>query len=391
MSAQKTQRGRPHRRFQWREGNHFELLIDGKEFFPRMLDDIDRARDHVWLEMYLFESGRLADRFIAALTDAARRGVEVRLVLDSFGSWYLHGRDRAILRGAGVLLRDYNRLRFRRLFSNLARDHRKLLVVDGSVAYVGGAGITDEFADLDGRRKPWRETMVRIQGPVLDDWQQLFVEVWNHSGAKDLVAEPAKPALWIGGMPGRVAVAGGRRHQGVMSSLIRHVRAAERFAWISTPYFVPTWRFRRALRGAARRGVDVRVLLAGPHTDHPAVRYAGRRFFTGLLRAGVHIYEYQPRFLHSKAAICDGWCTVGSCNFDRWNLRWNLEANQGVDDQRFADRVKAMFEDDFRESVEIGLSEWLQRPASMRRREWFWGWMDRWLSRLGRGRAGPAS
>ncbi len=390
VSRRKSGIRRFRHRFPWREGNHFELLIDGERFYPRMLDDIGRAKDHVWLEMYLFESGRVADSFIDAMVGAAGRGVDVRLLIDYFGSWYLHNRDRERLRAAGVHLHDYNRLRFKRLFANLARDHRKLLVVDGSVAYVGGAGITDEFVDLDGRRKPWRETMVRIQGPVLDDWQQLFVEVWNQGKRELLQAVPSNPALWIDGMPGRITVAGGHRFQGVMSSLVRHIRTAERFAWISTPYFVPTWRFRRALRGAARRGVDVRIMLAGPHTDHPAVRYAGRRFFTHLLRTGVRVFEYQPRFLHSKAAICDGWCSVGSCNFDRWNLRWNLEANQVVDDQRFAERVKDMFEDDFRDSVEINLDEWLQRPASMRRREWFWGWVDRWLHGLGRGRSGPA-
>jgi cardiolipin synthase len=354
-----------------------------------MLGDIDRAKHFVWLEMYLVESGRLADRFIDAMLEAAGRGVEVCLLVDHFGSWYLHRHDREKLKAGGVLVRDYNRLRFANLFSNLARDHRKLLVVDGTVAYVGGAGITDQFVDVGGPSRPWRETMVRIQGPVLQDWQKLFTEVWNHSGNADLKPSNDATSPWIDGMPGRVTVAGGRRLQGVMHSLVRHIRTAERFAWVSTAYFVPTWRFRRAMRGAARRGVDTRILVAGPHTDHPAVRYAGRRYYTHLLRAGVRIFEYQPRFLHSKAAICDGWCSVGSSNFDRWDLRWNLEANQVVDDQRFADRVEAMFENDFRDSVEIVLDEWLQRPLSMRRREWFWGLVDVWLHRLGRGRSGP--
>jgi cardiolipin synthase len=384
-----SQHKNPRHRFPWREGNHVELLVDGETFFPSMLEDIGRAKHYVWLEMYLVESGRIADRFIDAMLEAVKRGVEVRLVVDHWGSWYLHRHDREKLRAGGVQLRDYNRLRFRNLFSNLARDHRKLLVVDGAIAYAGGAGITDQFVDTGGPKRPWRETMVRIQGPVLQDWEELFVEVWNHSGAPDLKAPRSSTAAWIEGMPGRVTVAGGRRLQGVMSSLIRHIRTAERFVWVSTAYFVPTWRFRRALRGAARRGVDVRVLVAGPHSDHPAVRYAGRRYYTHLLRAGVRIFEYQPRFLHSKAAICDGWCSVGSSNFDRWDLRWNLEANQVVDDQRFAGEIVAMFKQDFQDSVEITLQEWLKRSRSMRRREWFWGLVDVWLHRLGRGRSGP--
>jgi phosphatidylserine/phosphatidylglycerophosphate/cardiolipin synthase-like enzyme len=167
--------------------------------------------------------------------------------------------------------------------------------------------------------------------------------------------------------------------------LLNHIRSAERTVWLATAYFIPAWRIRRALRNAARRGVDVRLLLPGPHTDHPAIRHAGRRFYGRLLANGVRIFEYQPRFLHSKVFLCDHWVSIGSSNLDRWNLRWNLEANQEIDDSAFAGQVRAMFEADFRESIECRYAQWRKRPWSARARERLWGRVDLWLHRLGRG------
>jgi cardiolipin synthase len=165
--------------------------------------------------------------------------------------------------------------------------------------------------------------------------------------------------------------------------LFRRVRNAEQRVWLATAYFVPSRKLLRALRRAVRQGADVRLLLPGPHTDHPAIRHAGRRFYTRLLRHGVRIFEYQPRFLHTKTLLCDRWVSLGSSNFDRWNLRWNLEANQEVDDQRFADAVAVMFETDFSECIEIDLRRWRRRWFG-RLREQLWGKVDMWLESLGR-------
>ncbi len=136
---------------------------------------------------------------------------------------------------------------------------------------------------------------------------------------------------------------------------------------------------RRALRRAAQRGADVRLMLPGPRTDLPAVRHAGRRFYTGLLRHAVRVFEYQPRVLHMKVLLCDDWVSIGSSNVDRWNLRWNLEANQEIADRRFAAEVQAMFEADFRNCEEIDYREWRRRPWHRRFLERFWGWVDVWL------------
>ena len=371
--------------FPWREDNHFALLVDGAQFFPRMLHAIANANETVLLEMYLIESGAVATSFIDAFCDAAERGVVVNLLLDDYGSLGLNDYDLGRLIRSNVQVAFYNRLSFGKSLNNMARDHRKILLVDGKTGFVGGAGITDEFAPPDDIERQWRETMVEIRGPVLADWQALFYRVWAETTGQTIEVD-AEPEPIADGMLGRVATANGLRAQGIMRTLVKRVHASERIVWLSTAYFVPSWKLRRALRYAVSKGADVRLLLPGPKTDHPAVRLAGRRFYSALLERGVRIFEYQPRVLHSKAIICDQWVSVGSSNFDRWNLRWNLEANQSIDDARFTEAAISMFERDFDDSVEIHADEWLQRPRTLRFREKFWGQVDIWLHRIGHGR-----
>jgi phosphatidylserine/phosphatidylglycerophosphate/cardiolipin synthase-like enzyme len=379
-------RGKRGYRFNWRDGNRFALLIDGDQFFPRMLDGIASARKFIWLEMYLFESGVVATRFIDTLLAAADRGVSIKLLLDDYGSRGLSRYERHRLQHTNVEVCFYNKLRWAKLFDNMARDHRKLLIVDGETAFVGGAGITDEFAPPDSKDRQWRETMLEVAGPALEDWQELFAEVWLQSRNNHIKESFVEPEVNPDGKKGRVTVASGIRGQGIMRSIVNRIGASERRVWLSTAYFVPSWKLRSALRRAARQGADVRLLLPGPETDHPAVRIAGHRYYTSLLKRGIRIFEFRPRMLHSKALICDQWVSIGSSNYDRWNFRWNLEANQEVDDEQFAGEVARMFTDDFVESKEIILEDWSRRPGYRIWRERFWGRVDHWLHRLGRGR-----
>jgi phosphatidylserine/phosphatidylglycerophosphate/cardiolipin synthase-like enzyme len=372
--------------FPWRTGNRFTLLIDGTQFLRAMLEAIARATHSVWLEIYLFESGAVADRFIDALAAAARRGVEVRALLDDFGARRLSGHDRARLRTVGVAVVFFNPIRYRRLTENLARDHRKLLLVDGCVAFTGGAGITDEFDPPRHPERRWRETMVRVEGPVVADWVDLFHREWSgHAATPSPGAVAAVPPALGDGVVGRLSIARGMAVQEIKRALLKRIRRAQDLVWVATAYFIPSWRVRRALRKAARRGVDVRLLLPGPHTDHPAVRHAGRRFYARLLANGVRIFEYQPRVLHSKVFLCDDWVSIGSSNLDRWNLRWNLEASQEIVDAGMATQVRAMFEADFADSIECRDADWRARPWRLRARERLWGRVDLWLHRLGRG------
>jgi cardiolipin synthase len=376
----------PKYQFPWRPGNNFELLCDGRMYFPRMLDAIAHAREYVLLEIYLFESGVVASRFIDAFAQAAGRGVTIKVLSDDFGASGLTRIDRDRLHAAGAELAFYNPLRYRKLLANAFRDHRKLLIVDGTVAFVSGTGLTDEFDDPHHPQRSWRETAVRITGPVLADWVALFDRAWRHHARSALALPPVPANAMADGMRGRVVPASRLAIQDIRRSLYRRVRNAEHRVWLSTAYFVPSRKLLRAFMRAARQGADVRLLLPGPHTDHPAVRHAGRRYYARLLRHGVRVFEYQPRFLHAKTLLCDRWVSVGSSNFDRWNLRWNLEANQEVDDQRFTDAVAAMFVADFEESVEIDLAHWRRRRWIARMRERFWGRVDMALERLGRRR-----
>ena len=370
--------------FPWRRGNRFELLVDGHVYFPRMLEAIELARQYILLEIYLFESGKVASRFIEALTSAAARGVTVKVLTDDFGAAKLEQRDRGRLTSGGVDLQFYNPVHLRQWFGNMLRDHRKLLIVDGEAAFVSGTGITDEF---DNQKKPalsWRETAVRISGPVLIDWQELFVCVWNRHASLDLMLSAPPPRAELADMRGRVATASPLRAQDIRRSLFRRVAHAEQRVWLATAYFVPSRKLLRTLKRAAQQGMDVRLLLPGPYTDHPAIRHAGRRFYSSLLRHGVRIFEYQPRFLHAKTLLCDNWVSIGSSNFDRWNLRWNLEANQEVDNPGFAESVRTMFEADLKVSVEIDKEQWRRRRWITRLREHLWGRVDMWLENLGR-------
>ena len=370
--------------FPWRDGNRFELLVDGPQFFPRMLTAIGTAERRVDVELYLVEDGRCVDLLIDALGAATARGVRVRCLFDGFGCLKLGQKSRQRLTDAGVELRLYNPLKLRLKFRNLHRDHRKLIVIDDSCCFVGGAGATDEFWDPSDPYRHWHEAMVQISGPLLQDWRRLFdaqwslclkKRIWQLPLPRRMPRVPAHPQQYEG--MGRVAYSAARQHRDILHSLLRNLRLAKHRIWLATPYFLPTGRVRRALMRAARRGVDIQLLLTSRNTDHPSVRYAGQRYYPRLLRAGVRIHEYQPHFVHMKMVLVDDWVSVGSCNFDHWNLRWNLEANLEAIDSGFSTEVANSFQRDFARSQEIDMRQWRSRPLSQRIYQRMWGLLDR--------------
>ena len=364
----------------WRLGNEFRLLNDGGEFFARMLAAIEEARRYVLLEMYLVRSGAVATRFIDALGRAAGRGARVCVMFDGFGALGLTRADRRRLLDAGLELRFFNPLRLGNRLSNLLRDHRKLLLADGRVAFVGGAGLTDDFAP-GARRGPWRELMVEIQGAVIADWQRAFARTWRRCGPELALVEPPACEAHADGAAGRLSLSEARQRSVLANGVLRRIDSATARAWIMSAYFVPSRRFRKALRRAARRGVDVRLLLPGARTDHPWVRQAARRFYGKMLRNGVKIFEYQPRMLHAKMILCDDWVSIGSSNLDRWSFRWNLEANQEIADADFANTAAAVFAGDFAVSRALSRRYWRQRAWVDRLRETIAGVLDRELDR----------
>lgn len=370
--------------YPWREGNRFTLLVDGPCYFPDIFERIDQAREQVDVELYLIEDGACAERLVDTLAAAAARGVRVRCLFDGFGSMGLGEEPRDRLCQAGVALRTYNPLSWRLRFRNLHRDHRKIVLIDRQLSYVGGAGVTDEFWSPDQADAVcWHEAMVRIEGPLVADWQELFDTVWDSCLKRRIwqfplpKRQPVIPQTPLGreGM-GRVAYAAARQHRDVMRSLILSVATARKRVWLATPYFLPNRRLRRALVRSARRGVDVRLVLTGQHTDHPPVRYAGHQFYRQLLRASVRIHEFQPHFSHLKLVLVDDWVSIGSCNFDHWNLRWNLEANLEAVDPSLVDQVVDCFHTDFAHSEEVDLNAWRSRSLLARLNQWLWGRLD---------------
>ena len=372
---------RPDDTFPWREGQRFRLLIDGSQFFPVMLQAINAAKSHVLMEMYIMESGQVVDRFIHALLQAAGRGINIQLLLDDYGSRGLLVGDRERLRDGGVQLAFYNPLRFElfkgKFKNNLFRTHRKFMVVDGQVAYVGGTGLSDYFVG----EIAWRDCMLEIRGPVAADWQTLFSR--NMVRWSELVdIPPARAVAFAGGASGRLVYTSGGVRLQLKKILLNRIRRGRQRVWLASAYFIPSAKIRRALRRAVFHGKDVRLLLPGPVTDHPAVRHASRRYYSRLLRHGVRIFEYQKLFMHSKVVLVDDWCTIGSSNMDRWNFRWNLEANQEVEDPVLAAEVRSMLLNDFGHSDEIDYRSWLRRSRLQRLKEWLWGKIDRWLTGL---------
>lgn len=373
--------------FPWRNGNQFNLHVDGKQFFPGMLAAIRSSQQTICLEMYLCGSGNVFSEFRDALIDAALRGVAVRVLLDDFGSLQVHHHDRELLLNAGVQLKFYNPLDWRRGLKNLLRNHRKVLIIDHHAAFTGGAGLIDEFVSGDRGAPAWHDVMLEVQGPVVADWQQLFDRTWfgirKHLALRRVRSEVLQPrdGEHAAGA-GRVVASYGPQAHEVLQSLHRRLKTARHRAWLVTPYFMPSWKLRQRLIKAAHRGVDTRVLVPGVHTDHPALRQASRRYYSKLLREGVRIFEYQPRFIHAKIALCDDWISVGSTNFDRWNVRWNLDANQEAGDHDLCAQLAAMLDADFAHSVELKQEDWQHRPWLERFAEWATGVLERWSGRL---------
>ncbi len=367
-----------------RPGNQFEFLVDGEVFFQRIYADIASAKRYVLMEMYLCASGKVFSQFIAAVLTARSKQVDVYLLLDDYGAKKVRAPDLETLRAAGVFVAMYNPVRWFQLKNNLYRTHRKILVIDGQIAYTGGAGLSDEFANGDNPSDYWHDVMVRIVGPCVDDWGDIFTRAFRVWAPKIPLAHlPVALAHEADGY-GRVVLNRSARDSEIRRSLIKHMLNAQKRVWITVPYFVPSRKFRSKLRACAARGVDTCLLLPGPITDNIASRYMAHRYYKKLLKNGVKIYEYQPRFIHSKIFIADDWCSIGSSNLDRWNLVWNLDANQEIYSPEFTAQVAAQFVQDFAQSKLFDLETWQRRPLFERFVEKFWGFIVHLLSRFSR-------
>lgn len=357
--------------YSWRNNNAFNLFVDGEQYFPHIFSLIDKAQDFIIIEQYLVESGEITTQLIDHLVHAAQRGVAIFLLFDDYGSLELNKDDRRRLEEENIQLVFYNPIRVRHLYNNLRRNHRKIICIDANVGFTGGAGFTDEFMT---RNRPlgWHDVMLQISGPVLEDWLTSFATIWSQQSTSSInLINDTQVKNTDKNMRGRLVTAHTPRHQEISRSLIRQIKQSENILWLATPYFITTRKLRREIKRAARRSVDVRLLLPNTHSDHPWVTHAYRNYYNKLLKSGVRVFEYQPRFLHAKAILCDQWVSIGSSNLDRWNRRWSMDANQEIENDAFAREIKQFFENDFSQCTEIILAVWKKRGWLQRLKEKF--------------------
>jgi cardiolipin synthase A/B len=347
------------------DGNHVEVLLNGDQIFPAMLEAIAGARRTITFETFIYWSGDIGRRFAEALSERARAGVKVHLLLDWVGSARMEGRQLDEMREAGVQVQRYHQPHWSHLPRLNNRTHRKLLVVDGAVGFTGGVGIADQWLGHAQDEEHWRDTHFRVQGPVVAQMQAVFMDNWIKATGEVLHGEAYFPALERrGDQPAQMfssSLTGGSASMQLM--YLMAVTAAQRSIDLSSSYFVPDSLAIDALAAAARRGVKVRILVPGSEIDTEIVRRASRARWGELLEAGVEIAEYQPTMFHCKVLVVDALLvSVGSTNFDNRSFQLNDEANLNVLHEGFARRQIEIFEEDLRRAVPITLEAWRRRP-----------------------------
>jgi cardiolipin synthase len=347
------------------------LLKNGETAFPAMLAAIDRATSSIALEMYIFADDKTGREFRTHLTSAAKRGVSVRVLVDSWGSWNLHDSFWDELRKAGGLVRWFHPITKGLL---PFRNHRKLLLIDDQIAFTGGLNIADEYYHGAHARPPWRDNLLEISGPETAFLENSFFRMWRiaESSIRRLIErlrstrrskKSSNSVLFLESGPDNPARPVRRAYRKVVVNAVKSIDLA-------MGYFYPHGRMIRAFRRAVRRGVRVRLMVP-LHTDVPIARWAARGLYGRLLRAGVEIWEYIPSMMHSKLAIADDTVIAGSANLDIRSGRFNYELVALVNDSVLAAQARADYEDDLAHSVRITYDEWRKRPFLQRVKERF--------------------
>jgi len=358
-------------------GNRATLLVDGPATYASMIQAIEQARDHINLETYIFEEDEQGARFADVLLRKQAGGVHVNLIYDSVGSKRTSKAFFERLKKGGVNVLEFNPidpLKAKGKLLTTHRDHRKLLVIDGKVAFTGGINISDEYSSSSsgppkgGKEHTWRDTHVRIEGPAVAQFQRLFLETWQTQKGPPLAQRNYFPPLKEAGKElvraiGSTPLNKDRVTYVMYLSMAKHAKYT---IYLVNAYFVPDNQFLDALKDAARRGVDVRLVLPGK-SDHRLVLYAGRAQYGGLLKAGVKIYERADTIIHAKPAVVDGiWSTIGSTNLETWSFVLNDEINAIIIGPELARQMEELFQADVEKSKEITPEEWSSRPISSR-------------------------
>jgi len=348
-------------------GNKVEIFTNGDRFYPAMLDAIRAAKETINMECYIFKKGEIGDRFVEALCERARAGIRVTIVMDAIGSFGAFRKLRKPLRAAGARVKAYQRFMWYRLSRLNNRTHRELMVVDGTVAFVGGAGIADWWAKPMHGKPMWRDMMARVEGPVVSDIAGIVAENWLECCGEILTgSETYKPHRTVGHVSAFAIKSSPADRATTSRALFQTlIEGANQRIVIATPYFLPDRAFRNAIRRTVDRGVQMTVIVPGAATDQKWVRLASRRLYGQLLGGGgVRIYEYEPGMTHLKALIIDDlWAVIGTTNLDNRSFEHNDEVNIAFRDPEVAARIMRDLTADMARSREIERAAWRRRPS----------------------------
>jgi cardiolipin synthase A/B len=346
-------------------GGEATILQNGDAFYPAMLEAIHAARDTITFAVYIFEPDEVGRRFMDAFMERARAGVEVRLLFDWFGSIRFRKRYIRELKAAGVMIEFFRPLAPRNMVRIYRRNHRRAIVIDGEVAFTGGAAIAKKWAGDARNEDEWRDSMTRVTGSLVTGIQAAFTTNWAYCTGEVLAGPrffPSRPPR-----EGMVALSAVSSPSDAMQPIRMlcwmSFASARRRLWIASSYFIPDEQFRKVARERSRAGVDVRILVPGKHTDAIPVKLSGQCYYEELLRDKVRIFEFQPSMMHAKTVVVDdAWTLIGSANMDERSMELNEENALGISDPGFAEAVAAGNEQDFARSQEIHLEEWVRRP-----------------------------
>ncbi len=372
-------------------GNKVTLLYDGPQTMASMMQAIAAAKDHINLETYIFDQDQIGLQFAQLLIERQKAGVQVHVIYDAVGTFGTPQTFFDNMRDAGIRLVAFNPINpLKRLgfWSPNNRDHRKLLVVDGKVAFTGGVNISGDYANSslfrsknrDASKVGWRDTHIRVEGPAVAAMQWEFLTSWASQQAPELADNNFFPPLTnVGDKLVRVLASGPDGDQDIYAAHILAIDSAVKSIHITSAYFVPDVQVMQALVRAARRGVDVKIILPGV-TDVGLVLYAGHSFYEEMLSSGIRVYELQISVLHAKTAVIDRlWSTVGSVNIDTRSFLHNYELNLVVLDNAFAESLESAFEEDLRYSTEVTAEQWAKRPLARKLKEWAARRLEYWL------------
>lgn len=355
--------------------NRIEPLRNGEQFYEAEFAALKRAQHNIDLEAYIFHKGKVTQRLLQILTERARAGVQVRLTLDSLGSVSTPKSYFRDLRQAGGHVEWYHALRWDNWFMSNNRTHREMTIIDGTTAFVGGAGYADWWRYPSKHDPSWRDTVFRVEGEAVSRLQGVFVENWLETSGEVLNGEQYFPATLpnAGKTPTLVIAStpssGGSTRSRILFQML--IGAAGKSIDITTPYFVPDSSMRQEIVRAQHRGVQVRIIVPGKHTDHYLTRSTGRRVFGELLKSGAKIYEYESSMIHAKIMVVDGaWIVFGSTNLDNRSFGINDEVNVAALDSELGAVVTHQFDEDLSHSEEITLQHWSNRSLWERLLEW---------------------